>query len=222
MERARGANRPHAEGGQRCGNPSTPRAITAKMHTTKLLEKIIFFVKSLHISKKSSTFAPMLGKKSIIIILSVLACCACHRTSKVEERRAEKHAMDSVRLEEQVRSLAFYQSQLDSLMPVSDSLIALFTYEKDERYQDRGNYVLTGPKDIRILVKDDGKDILVYQEGQRLSSERVNELMDEGMNELMDRARHLQIVIHDIDELEKRITKTSWEVQKYQKRLQNN
>ena len=35
----------------------------------------------------------------------------------------------------------------------------------------------------------------------------------------VERAQHLQIVIRDIKELEKRITRTSLEIQKYEKRL---
>ena len=70
------------------------------------------------------------------------------------------------------------------------------------------------------MVRDDGHDLLVYKEGKRLSDERVNELMEKG-NEAVDRAQHLAIVMSDIKELEKRIQRTSLEIQKYEKRLQN-
>ena len=114
-------------------------------------------------------------------------------------------------MEEQVRSLAYYESELERLMPVADSLIALFHYEKNDKYQDHGNYVVTGKNGVRILVRDDGKEILLYQNGKRI--ERTDDPK-------YDQAEHLQIVISDIKELEKRIAKTSLEVQKYQKRLQ--
>ena len=56
----------------------------------------------------------------------------CHRASKVEVYRAEKHLQDSAALVEQQKSLEYYQSQLDKLTPSVDSLLALFKYEKNE------------------------------------------------------------------------------------------
>ncbi len=129
--------------------------------------------------------------------------------------------MDSVRLEEQVRSMAYYTAQLDSLMPVADSLIALFNYERNEKYQDHGFYVVTVTGyGLRILVRDDGKETLVYRNGKRLTDEGVNDLRkDKNVSQALDRAEHLQVVIRDIKELEKRIYKTSLEISKYEKRL---
>ena len=156
-----------------------------------------------------------------------------NRVSKIEEYHAEKHRKDSTALAEQQRSLDFYQQQLDSLLPQADSLIALFKYEKNEKYQDRGYYVIDQTKlktpiyDLRIMVRDDGKEVVAYREGKRLTDEQVYELTHEGKSGLrntgvraaLERAQHLQIIIHDINELEKRIGKTSLEVKKYQKRL---
>ena len=142
----------------------------------------------------------------------VLLMGACNRPSRVEEYRAEKHHMDSVRLEEQVRSMAYYEAQLDSLMPVADSLIALFTYERNEKYQDHGYYVANGRNGLRILVRDDGKETLLYQNGKRIP---------QSDDDKMDRAEHLQVVIRDIKELEKRIFKTSLEISKYEGRINN-
>ena len=131
--------------------------------------------------------------------------------------------MDSVRLEEQVRSMAYYTAQLDSLMPVADSLIALFNYERNEKYQDHGYYVVTVTGyGLRILVRDDGKEILIYRNGKRLTDEGVNDLRkDKNVSQALDRAEHLQVVIRDIKELERRIYKTSLEISKYEKRLMN-
>ena len=156
-----------------------------------------------------------------------------NRVSKIEEYHAEKHRKDSTALAEQQRSLDFYQQQLDSLLPQADSLIALFKYEKNEKYQDRGYYVIDQTKlktpicDLRIMVRDDGKEVVAYREGKRLTDEQVYKLTHEGksgarnagIRAALERAQHLQIIIHDINELEKRIGKTSLEVKKYQKRL---
>ena len=124
----------------------------------------------------------------------------------------EKHERDSVGLEQQQRSLIYYQSQLDALMPVADSLLALFQYEKNEKYQDHGYYVTTGKNGLRIKVRDDGREpILIYQDGKRIETTT---------DPMFERARHLQVVISDIKECEKRVARTSLEVQKYEKRLQ--
>jgi len=157
-----------------------------------------------------------MGKYGYIVLL-VLAMTACQRTSRVEQYRAEKHVRDSVSLAAQERSMGYYQSLLDSLIPQADSLIALFKYEKNDKYQDHGNYVLTAPNGLRILVRDDGKSLLVYREGKRLDPSVVSSRYAD--EPALMRAQHLQIVIHDIKECEKRIAGTSLEIQKYEKRL---
>ncbi len=149
-------------------------------------------------------------RKGVIGIVGMLMLAGCNKPSKVDQYRAEKHVRDSVGLVDQQRSLDYYQQQLDSLLPQADSLLCYFKYEKNERYQDQGNYILTGTNGLRILVRDDGKEILIYRDGKRI--EATNDPQ-------FERAQHLQIVINDIKELEKRIAKTSLEIQKYQKRL---
>ena len=146
------------------------------------------------------------------LLVALLAFAACNKPSRVAQYKAEKHRRDSVALVQQTQSLAYYQSQLAELLPVADSLLALFSYEKNARFMDHGYYITNGRNGLRIKVRDDGKGpILIYREGKRLST------TDDPMYE---RAQHLQIVISDIRECEKRITRTSKEVQKYEKRLQ--
>lgn len=155
---------------------------------------------------------------SLFIVLAI-AMVGCHRPSRVEQHRAEKRAQDSVRMEEQIRSLAFYESQLEVMGPKADSLIALFRYERNEKYQDHGYYVVQNAwaraRDYRILVRDDGKEILTYHNGKRMET-----VSDPKFEEAYRQAEELQITIKDIRELENRIRRTSLEVQKYQKRLQ--
>ena len=165
-------------------------------------------------------------KKIVWLLVVAIGCFACRRgPSAVEQHRAEKHERDSVALVNQQRSLEYYQAQLEELSPQADSLLALFKYEKNEKYQDHGYYVVKPSafsyrfSELRVMVRDDGRDLLVYKEGKRLSDERVNELRLKG-NEAVLCADHLQVTIADINELEKRIARTSLEVQKYQKRLQ--
>ena len=154
-------------------------------------------------------------KKEVIwLALCGLVLVGCNKPSRVEQYRAEKHERDSISLMEQQRSLAYYEAQLDSLLPVADSLLTMFKYEKNDKYQDHGNYILSSPNGLRILVRDDGKELLMYRNGVRCT------VYGEREREAYDRAQHLQIVIKDIKELEKRIARTSLEVQKYEKRLQ--
>jgi hypothetical protein len=150
---------------------------------------------------------------TIFCVLLALLNVSCSRTSKVDQWRIEKHQRDSIGLADQERSLTFYQSQLDSLMPVIDSLMPLFKYEKNERYQDHGFYVARGQNGLRVMVRDDGQPpMLMYRDGKRV---------EEANDDAVLRAQHLMVVMSDIKELEKRIERTSLEIQKYQKRLQN-
>lgn len=149
---------------------------------------------------------------SLFLYLTLtLALAACNKPSRVEQYKAEKHQRDSVCLVEQRRSLAYYQAQLEPLLAQADSLLPFFKYEKNEKYQDHGFYVLTGRNGLRVLVRDDGRDLLMYRDGKRI---------DAADDPQLARAEHLQVVMRDIKELEKRIARTSLEVQKYEKRLQ--
>ena len=73
---------------------------------------------------------------------------------------------------------------------------------------------------MRILVRDDGQDLLMYREGKRVAVDQYRLKEKDPEFPLFERAQHLQIVMSDILELEKRICQTSLEIQKYEKRLQ--
>ena len=161
-------------------------------------------------------------KHSFLIIVTIFtvfvsACGKKNGTSKVDQHRAEKHAQDSTGLADQERTLAYFQAELDALLPVADSLLTLFKYEpKNEKYQDHGYYVAKGRTDLRILVRDDGGSVLIYRNGKRI------ETLPEKDKDypLFERALQLQLIMTDIQEKEKQIQQTSFEIQKYQKRLQ--
>lgn len=156
-------------------------------------------------------FRGLVSRRFVVGGLAVLMFVACDKPSRVEAHRAEKHQRDSIALMEQERSMAYYQSQLEVLQPKADSLLPLFAYEKNAKYQDHGYYVATGRSGVRVKVRDDGKQpILIYREGKRL--EATND-------PIYQRAEELQVVMADIKELEKRIARTSLEINKYQKRL---
>ena len=152
---------------------------------------------------------------------------ACSRPSRVEQYKAEKYIRDSIRLEEQTRSLAFYESQLERTMPVADSLLQYFRYERNEKYQDHGYYVVRSSAvkppltaSYRILVRDDGKETLVYRDGKRVDPASASAPLKGAAGEGYALAEQLRVTILDIKELEHRIARTSLEIQKYQTRLQ--
>lgn len=72
------------------------------------------------------------------LILSFVSCGQKQPTAA--ERRAEKHRQDSIALTEQERSLAYYDSLYQTLLPVADSLLKEFRYEKNEKYEQTGKY----------------------------------------------------------------------------------
>ena len=175
-------------------------------------------------------------KKVFYIVLGVILNfqfsilnSSCSRPSRVEQYKAEKHIQDSIRLEEQTRSLSFYESQLEALMPTADSLIAFFAYEKNEKYQDHGYYVVRSSavkphlsSSYRILVRDDGKEVLIYKDGKRMENPSLsgaNHSINPSLQSALTLAEQLRVTITDIKELERRIARTSLEIQKYQKRL---
>ena len=152
-----------------------------------------------------------LAVRGLVIGGLALLCMACNKPSRVEAYRAEKHVRDSIALVEQAQSMDYYQSQLVLLQPKADSLLALFAYEKNNKYQDHGYYVATGRNGLRVKVRDDSQlPILIYRDGKRL------ETTDDPV---FLRAQELQVVMSDIRELETRIRRTSLEISKYEKRL---
>lgn len=72
------------------------------------------------------------------LFLSFVSCGPKQPTAA--ERRAEKHRQDSIALIEQGRSLAYYDSLYQTLLPIADSLIKEFQYEKNEKYEQTGKY----------------------------------------------------------------------------------
>ena len=103
--------------------------------------------------------------------------------SKVEVRKAEKRSQDSLALLAQERTLAYYDSLQQVLVPTLDSLLPRFKYEKEAQYEDKGHYVHrllrttsnTARNYIQTYVRDDGQTIVrFYYFGERaLGFERV-------------------------------------------------
>lgn len=168
-------------------------------------------------------------KKTLYILLfaATLVSCGQRGPSAAEQRRLEKHRQDSIALCDQQRSLDYYQSQLLELQPKADSLLPLFRYEKNDKYQDHGNYVMERGR-LRVLVRDDARlEPIGYLNGKRINlgsyrlegSPEYKQLWPTE-HQAIEAADHLAVVMADIRELGKRIQRTSLEIEKYQKRLQ--
>ena len=97
----------------------------------------------------------------VLLFLSLVSCGQKQPTAA--ERRAEKHRQDSIALTEQERSLAYYDSLYQILLPVADSLMHEFRYEKNEHYEQNGKYTHrllrttqnTSRNYIQACVRDD-------------------------------------------------------------------
>ena len=196
--------------------------------TRSLSQKWNYIFIYLYISKKYSTFASQMKKILFIFAIAAL-CAACHQSSPAEQRKQQKHIQDSIALSEQERSLEYYQSQRELLEPQADSLLALFKYEKNEKYQDHGNYVMERGR-LRVLVRDDAQVAPVgYLNGKRINLDPYrapdspeSKQLWEAERKAIESAYNLFVVIADLRELDKRIHRTSLEIEKYQKRLQKN
>jgi len=81
--------------------------------------------------------------KLLLYLSFPLLLLACGKPAKpsVAELRAEKHKNDSLALVQHQRSVAYADSMLFVMEQRRDSLLPLFEYGKDERYQDVGRYV---------------------------------------------------------------------------------
>lgn len=162
----------------------------------------------------------MMNRLLILIWTVVLMLSCSSPSSRLEQYRADKHQRDSIGLVEQQRSAAYYQTCLDSLVQVADSLLPLFKYEKNEKYEDRGFYVVTSRSGLRIKVRDDGhRPILAYREGKPLKGSSTEWKLNEDERATVERAEHLAIVISDIHQFEQLVQQANAKIHMYQIRL---
>lgn len=84
---------------------------------------------------------PFLYNLFIFFLFSALLLPACTRKQpSAAERRAEKRIQDSISLIEQQRTLSYYDSLAQVLPQHIDSLLPLFSYQKEEQYESKGKY----------------------------------------------------------------------------------
>ena len=110
----------------------------------------------------------MSSKTVIFVIFAILFASCQPKPSKVEQQRAQKHIQDSIALWQQEQTLRYSDSLLQVLLPKSDSLLKLFRYEKNDRYENHGHYVLpqmrtviqTQRNFLQAYVSDDMKAIV--------------------------------------------------------------
>ena len=156
----------------------------------------------------------------MLVCMAALVSCSSS-SSRLDQYHAEKHQQDSVALVEQQRTLVYYQGQLDSLVQVADSLLPLFQYEKNEKYEDAGYYVVESRSGLRVKVRDDGhRPVLVYREGKRLEGDPESMGLNENERTMVERGEHLAIVISDMRQFEQLIQQTNGKINMYRLRLE--
>lgn len=127
--------------------------------------------------------------RNFILISSVLvALCACQSHPTAEQRRQEKRQQDSLSLVAQEKSYAYYDSLHTTLLPVADSLLKEFRYEKNAQYEDYGHYTHkllrttanTQRNYIQASIRDNGTVDLkcFYYGGKALGFEAVTLSVD--------------------------------------------
>ena len=169
------------------------------------------------------------------LFLSFVSCGPKQPTAA--ERRAEKHRQDSIALIEQRRSLAYYDSLYQTLLPIADSLIKEFQHEvilSADSLSDtfRGSthaFEAEGWHETLSLLQEDAIRCLhfidVYSANRvRVSlvgsqSRAVFYISDNDKKALMSTYR-LGITMRDLRDLETHIRLTSLQIEKYQKRLE--
>lgn len=86
----------------------------------------------------------IMNKRTFFLILlafSLLSTSCVHRAPSAAELRAEKRLQDSLDMVAQMRSVAYTDSMLQTLLPVADSLMKDFRYIRNEQYEDHGHYI---------------------------------------------------------------------------------
>lgn len=122
-------------------------------------------------------------KTFVFVILTVLfASCGPHKPT-VAELREQKRQQDSISLRQYEQTVAYTDSLLQTLLPVSDELLKKFKYVKNEKYEDHGYYIhkqlQTAGLGQRIFlqayVTDDFKTVVrsLYYGSRMLSHDQV-------------------------------------------------
>lgn len=91
-----------------------------------------------------------LHRSSVLALLGILLCVmtSCHRPSRADQMRRDIFVQDSLQYVQALRTRAYSDSLLQTLLPQVDPLLNRFRYEKEEGYEDHGRYV------HRLLVTD--------------------------------------------------------------------
>ena len=84
----------------------------------------------------------MISRKVYLLVVLSLCVSACgpHKPT-VAEQRAQKRQQDSINLVMQEQTVTYTDSLLQVVLPQADSLLALFQYKKNEKYEDHGYYI---------------------------------------------------------------------------------
>lgn len=134
-------------------------------------------------------------KHGIVILISavLLALCTCNRPSQADIKRQEIRQKDSLQYTQALRTRAYSDSLLQTLLPEVDPLLKDFRYEKDSAYEDHGHYVhtllQTGKNTARnylqAYVTDDGHLTLqsYYYDSAPINQHGIHLTLEEGFVE---------------------------------------
>ena len=123
------------EGAHLSAGKSTKKNVSVQ----KSCDFFCIFIKKMYLCSQNRQ---NMSRKSLIFVILVGLLVACQpKPSKVEQMRAEKRYQDSVSLCQQEQTLRYSDSLLQVLLPQSDSLLKMFRYEKNDRFENHGHYI---------------------------------------------------------------------------------
>ena len=102
-------------------------------------------LKNCYFIKKSLSLPNFLSRMlkyhlSIFVIFTSLLFISCG-PSKVEQLRAEKEKRDSIQYLQTQNTIHYSDSMLLLLQAQADSLLTIFKYEKDDKYEEQGQFI---------------------------------------------------------------------------------
>ena len=136
-----------------------------------------------------------LRPSTVLALLGVLllSASACRRPSRADQMRRDMYVKDSLQYVQALRTRAYSDSLLQTLLPTVNPLLAQFRYEKEEGYEDHGRYVHrqlvtdrnTARNYLQAYVTDDARLVLqsFYYGARPLEQRALRIAVEEGFQE---------------------------------------
>lgn len=136
-----------------------------------------------------------LHRSSVLALLGILLCVmtSCHRPSRADQMRRDIFVQDSLQYVQALRTRAYSDSLLQTLLPQVDPLLNRFRFENEEAYEDHGRYVHrllvtdrnTARNYLQAYVTDDARLVLqsFYYGSQPIDQRALRIAVDEGFQQ---------------------------------------